>query len=111
MGCTCSGDKQMTLDESLKREVDYLFQKYDQDLDNKLSLSEAKPYIIAINQKVHNLDEESAKRDDVVRELFNEIDTDRDNFISRDEMYNHLNRYKKQHDLRLESLQPMSRPG
>ena len=103
MGCTCAGETTV-FDESISREVDYLFQKYDQDLDNKLSLSEAKPYIILINQKVHNLDEESAKRDDIVRELFKEINTYGDNYISKSEMYNHLNRCAKLHDLRLESL-------
>ena len=57
------------------------------------------------------MDEASASRDDVVRDLFKEINTDGDNFISKDEMYNHINRYQRKYHLPLErNLKPASKP-
>ena len=41
------------------------------------------------------MDKDLASRYDAITETFIEIDTDRDNYIVKEEMYNHLNRYNK----------------
>ena len=93
MGCSCSGDQPQTVDTTILEEVEFLMVRYDKDRDDKLSFIEAQPYMVWLNQIVHKYDEIESERDDLVNEMFKEIDTDRDNFISRDELYNHIARY------------------
>ena len=93
MGCSCSGDQPKTVDSTILEEVEFLMVRYDKDKDDKLSFIEAQPYMVWLNQIVHKYDEIESERDDLVKEMFKEIDTDRDNFISRDELYNHIARY------------------
>ena len=68
MGCSCSGDKPKTVDVTVLEEVEFLMVRYDKDRDDKLSLSEAKPYMVWLNQIVHKYAEIEAERDDLIKE-------------------------------------------
>ena len=104
MGCNCTtNEKTEKKDDAILGEVNSIFAKYDLDKDEKLSFNEAKPYIIHFQEEVLGLEAEMATRNDLITEMFTEIDTQGDNYIAKDALYNHLNRYIKNATLVLES--------
>ena len=68
MGCSCSGDQPKTVDTTILEEVEFLMVRYDKDRDDKLSSTEAKPYMVWLNQEVHKYSQIEAERDDLVKE-------------------------------------------
>ena len=70
MGCSCNRESQVTYDMGIMEEVEFIMVRYDKDRDGKLSLEEARPYIIKLNQEVHHYSGADSKRDDLVQELF-----------------------------------------
>ena len=101
MGCSCSGDKPTSFDMAILEEVEFLMVRYDKDRDDRLSYAEARPYMIKLNREVHKYSEAESERDDLIMEMFKEIDADGDNHISRDELYSHIVRYQALHDMPL----------
>ena len=101
MGCSCSGDKPTTFDMAILEEVEFLMVRYDKDRDDRLSYEEARPYMIKLNREVHKHSEAESERDELIKEMFKEIDADGDNYISRDELYSHIVRYQALHDMPL----------
>ena len=101
MGCSCHRESQVTYDTGILEEVEFIMVRHDRDRDGKLSFEEARPYIVGLNQDVHNYSVADSEREDLVRELFREIDVDLDNYISREELYQHVVRYQQVYKMQL----------
>ena len=73
-------------DEAIQAQVDEWFEKADANNDGKLSLAEASEYICVWIMTEYAIEGEQDK----IAEIFDQIDTAGDNFISKQELFNHI---------------------
>ena len=78
---------------SLTKEVDKIFASYDLDANGKLNIKEAKAAIQKVTFDYFGL-ESGVASDALMTDIFEDMDSNLDGFVSKEELMNHLKQIK-----------------